>query len=169
MIMFIYAILAIISVISGILMITRRNVVHSALFLLLTMFCLAGIYLLLYQEFLAVLQILLYAGTVMVLFIFVVMAVNIKDPKETWLTPKRWILGVLVGILGLIELFVILVQTVFKGEKGVFSLSKISELGGNTQAIGHILYTKYLLPFELASIILLVAMIGAIVLTRREE
>lgn len=163
-----FAILAAGAVVTALLVVLQRNPMVSAIFLILTFFCLAGIYLLLNAPFLAAIQILVYAGAVMVLFLFVIMLLNLE--RERKLAARHRLQKVCAVILGL----VLLVQTgsVFHslfltGEKGFFPADKVAALG-NTEVVARLLFTDFLLPFEITSVLLLVAIIGAIILAKRE-
>ena len=154
----------------GVLVITARNTVHSVLFLVANFLCVAVLYVVLAAEFLAVIQVLVYAGGIVVLYLFVVMLVNLKAIPEANLDPRRRSrLGLALATDLLAEVIAIVVYTA--GRPPVVSAAATpSELAGrgNTEVVGWLLYTDYLIPFELASMLLLVAMIGAILLARRE-
>jgi NADH-quinone oxidoreductase subunit J len=152
------------AVISGVLMVTRRNVVHSAVFLITALLATAGIYLQLDAEFLFAVQIILYVGGIMVLFVFVIMLVNLDVAlHQIAFNRQRWVAGVLALVLGG-ELTV----AFWKGGS-VFNLpaAAASGLQPNTERVGQALFENYMLPFEIASILLLVAMIGAVVMSKR--
>lgn len=168
------------SILSGIMMITRKNAVHSALWLVLTFFNLAVMYVMLGAEFLAALQVLVYTGAILVLFLFVVMLLGLKEgPKLGGLHTAQiiaaWPIGlVLMGQMVLIVLFTAQPREVHYGDiigtqEVLWNQTNITAVGGNVQALGQTLYTQFLLPFEIASLILLLAVIGAIVLARKEE
>jgi NADH-quinone oxidoreductase subunit J len=154
----------------GVLVIAARNAVHSVLFLIGNFLCVATLYVLLQAEFLAVIQVLVYAGGIVVLYLFVVMLVNLKRPPEENAASQRF------GKTGLVLAGAVLAEVVaitFYGTarsapSGPGLGEGVSALGGNVQTLGWLLYTDYLVPFELASMLLLVAMIGAIVLAKRE-
>ena len=145
---------------SAIMVITRRNTVHSAVFLVLSFLAMAGIFVLLEAEFVAAVQVLVYAGGIMVLFLFVVMLV---DLEVRWGPARTW--QAVVGS-GLTVLLVLLLLSSLRDwhPSAVLEAPSFREMGGNLQAVGMLLYQKYLLPFELASILLLVAMVGAALL-----
>ena len=152
----------------GILVITARNTVHSVLFLVLNFLCVAVLYVLLGAEFLAAIQVLVYAGGIVVLYLFVVMLVNLKRPPELHHDPLRQTrLG--LGLAGavLAELAAIVVYSATRNLPSP-APETVPIAGGNTEQLGWLLYTDYLIPFEVASVLLLVAMIGAIVLAKRE-
>lgn len=163
-----FIVLALASVTAAILVIVQRNPVTSAIFLIITVFCLAGIFLLLHAEFVAVIQVMVYAGAIMVLFLFVIMLLNPERERKI-LIPLRLpkVLGVLLGAILLFQLGFLFQAFLFAGSKGDFPPEKVASLG-NTEVVARLLFTDFLLPFEITSILLLVAIIGAIVLARRE-
>ena len=152
----------------AVLVVTTRDTVHSVLFLVLDFLFVAALYVLLSAPFLAVIQILVYAGGIVVLYLFVVMLVNLKRPPEAHQDPhRRTRLGFVLAVLVLVELGAItLYQTVRPGPAAAADATL--PVAGNTEQVGWLLYTSYLIPFEIASMLLLVAMIGAIVLAKRE-
>ncbi len=153
----------------AVLVVTTKDTVHSVLFLVLDFLFVAALYVLLSAQFLAVIQILVYAGGIVVLYLFVVMLVNLKRPPEAHRDPHRLTkLG--FGLAGavLIELGAILVSGYMKAPAAAAAATETLPVNGNTEQVGWLLYTSYLIPFEIASMLLLVAMIGAIVLAKRE-
>jgi NADH-quinone oxidoreductase subunit J len=152
----------------AILVVSTPNTVHSVLFLVLNFLFVAALYVLLGAEFLAVIQVLVYAGGIVVLYLFVVMLVNLKRPPETHQDPHRQTRAglVLAGVV-LAELAAILTYRVMGSPAGATPTAAPLP-GGNVERVGWMLYTDFLIPFEVASILLLVAMIGAIVLAKRE-
>jgi NADH-quinone oxidoreductase subunit J len=163
-----FVVLAAITVITALLVILQRNPVASAIFLIMTFFCLAGIYLLLGAQFLAVIQILVYAGAIMVLFLFVIMLLNLEKEKKI-ITRHRLqkIFGVFLGIVLLMQIGMVFHSILVTGERGFFPPEKVAALG-NTEVVARLLFTDFLLPFEITSVLLLVAIIGAIILAKRE-
>ena len=153
---------------TAILVIVQRNPVASAIFLILTLFALAGIYLLLHAEFIAAIQVLVYAGAIMVLFLFVIMLLNLEKEKRI-VTRNRLLkgAGILLSLALLVQIGAIFQKVLLEGTKGSFSPEKVASLG-NTQVIAQLLFTDFLLPFEITSVLLLVAIIGAIVLVKKE-
>ncbi len=151
------------AVLGGLLVITRKNPVHSALALILTLLALAGLYLMLYAPFVAGVQIILYAGGIMVLFLFVIMLINIDRSVREEQFNKQW----LVGILAAVSLFGLVIAVFVKG-KFAFP-DRIAQLPEemNTQQIAQVLYTNYMFAFEIASLLLLVAIIGAVVMAKK--
>jgi NADH-quinone oxidoreductase subunit J len=144
--------------------ITARSTVHSVLFLVADFLCIATLYVTLEAQFLAVIQVLVYAGGIVVLYLFVVMLVNLKGAPEAHSDPRRQgRLALVMSVAVFAELLVIGAYGYVKpaGLAGVLS-------PGNVEQVGMALYTDFLIPFEVASMLLLVAMVGAIVLARRE-
>jgi NADH-quinone oxidoreductase subunit J len=164
-----FLVFAALAVLGGIAAITRRNVVHGLLFLVFTFLNVAAIFFLTQAYFLAVVQILVYAGAIMVLFFFVVMLLNLRtfEQEEQTHRKQRWIsLGLCLLVLA--EFVVVLAGVTFTSARGG-SLEAIEAAGGGTKAFGKALFDQMLLPFEVASVVLLVAMVGAIILVRREK
>jgi NADH-quinone oxidoreductase subunit J len=142
-----------------------KNPVYSALALLVMFFHVAGLFVTLHAEFLAIIQILVYAGAILVLYLFVVMLLNLKREEHF---HSQLIVGLFLGCV----LFAEAVLLVLKGEtrlgQNLAAANTTVELTrGNTESIGELLYTTYLFPFEVASLILLVAMVGAVILTKK--
>jgi len=161
-----FSITAAIAVASAIAVIATKNSVHSAVFLALNFLCFAVLYLLLHAEFLFYVQIAVYAGAIMVLFLFVVMLIRVRtegtEPDELrWQKPIAFALGIL--LIGL----AFLIGRAAAG--GTVRMPEVATEFGTVEAIGKLLLTKYLLPFELTSVLLLVAILGAVVLARKEE
>ena len=150
----------------AVMVISTRNTVHCVLFLVINFLFVAALYVLLGAPFLAVIQILVYAGGIVVLYLFVVMLVNLKRPPEAHSDPRRRSrLGFALAVIVLVQLAAIAVG----GGGTVNPVPYPTTAGmGNTEQVGLMLYTDYLIPFEVASILLLVAMVGAIVLTKKE-
>jgi NADH-quinone oxidoreductase subunit J len=150
----------------AILVVTTKDTVHSVLFLVLDFLFVAALYVLLNAPFLAVIQILVYAGGIVVLYLFVVMLVNLKRPPEAHQDPHRRA-GLGFGMAAAILLEVAAIS-VYASASTAPATSGILPVSGNTEQVGWLLYTNYLIPFEIASMLLLVAMIGAIILAKRE-
>jgi NADH-quinone oxidoreductase subunit J len=151
----------------GVLVVTARNTVHCVLFLVANFLCVAVVYVLLAAEFLAVIQILVYAGGIVVLYLFVVMLVSLRGAPEPLDTGRHSRLGFILAALMLAEISAILMYSAARPASAVAAAPARPE-GGNTEVVGMMLYSDYLVPFELASMLLLVAMIGAILLARKE-
>ena len=165
---FVFYFLAVIMVVAALRVITARNPVHAALFLVLTFFNAGGLWLLLQAEFLAITLVMVYVGAVMVLFLFVVMMLDINLDR---LREGFWSylpVGALVGILMLVEMVMVLGGSYF-GLEAMPAPPAAAETYSNTREIGRVLYTDYVYPFELASLVLLVAMVAAVALTLRKR
>jgi NADH-quinone oxidoreductase subunit J len=162
---FIFYVLATVLLFAALRVITTRNPVVAALHLVLAFFTASGIWLLLQAEFLAIALVLVYVGAVMVLFLFVVMMLDINIDK---LREGFWDYLPMAGMIGLlmaVEMAMVLGGKYFGATKAVSKPADYS----NTAELGRVLYTDYLLPFELASVVLLVAIVAAIVLTLRDR
>jgi NADH-quinone oxidoreductase subunit J len=152
----------------AILVITARNTVHSVLFLVVNFLFVAALYALLGAQFLAVIQVIVYAGGIVVLYLFVVMLVNLKRPPEVHQDPhRRSRLALVLACALLAEICAIAVWGYVRPDVPVSPVSAATA-AQNVEQVGWLLYTHYLVPFEVASILLLVAMVGAIILARRE-
>ncbi|OGQ34045.1 MAG: hypothetical protein A3F16_01890 [Deltaproteobacteria bacterium RIFCSPHIGHO2_12_FULL_43_9] len=154
---------------SAIMVITRRNPIISALYLCLTLFCLAALFVLLEAYFIAAVQVLVYAGAVMVLFIFVIMLLNLDPEKmivEYFQTPR------MISVISALLLFGFLTFVFWTnnitGERGYDFPVQITQGGGHLKAMSSKLFTTFLLAFEVTSILLLVAIVGAVVLAKRK-
>jgi NADH-quinone oxidoreductase subunit J len=154
----------------AIMVVSTKNTVHSVLFLVLNFLFVAALYVLLGAQFLAVIQILVYAGGIVVLYLFVVMLVNLKRPPEAHQDPHRMTrLGFGLAAAVLLELGAIAAYgSSSAANPAPVAASPSIPVSGNTEQVGWLLYTNYLIPFEIASMLLLVAMIGAIILAKRE-
>jgi NADH-quinone oxidoreductase subunit J len=152
----------------AVLVISTKDTVHSVLFLVMDFLFVAALYVLLAAPFLAVIQILVYAGGIVVLYLFVVMLVNLKRPPEAHSDPRRLTkLAFGMSAAVLLELGAIAVYSSRLPPTPIAPGAGMP-VSGNTEEVGWLLYTSYLIPFEVASMLLLVAMIGAIVLAKRE-
>jgi NADH-quinone oxidoreductase subunit J len=160
---------ALITIASAVMVISSRNPVHSVLFLILAFFNSAGLFLLLGAEFLAMTLIIVYVGAVAVLFMFVVMMLDINFVELRQGFLQYLPIGALVGIILLAELVLILGGWAMSPEAAHTATATIPSDLTNTHALGRILYTDYLYLFEAAGMVLLIAMIGAIVLTHRKR
>jgi NADH-quinone oxidoreductase subunit J len=151
----------------AVLVVSTKDTVHSVLFLVLDFLFVSALYVLLGAPFLAVIQVLVYAGGIVVLYLFVVMLVNLKRPAEAHQDPhRRGKLGFALAAAVLLEFGVIVASGYLQPSQAVAAAPV--PVTGNTEQVGWLLYTSYLIPFEIASMLLLVAMIGAIVLAKRE-
>ena len=153
----------------AVLVISTKDTVHSVLFLVLDFLFVAALYVLLGAQFLAAIQVLVYAGGIVVLYLFVVMLVNLKRSPEAHQDPhRRGKLGFFLSAAVLIELCAIAVYGYARPAPALAPPVAVLPVSGNTEEVGWLLYTQYLIPFEIASMLLLVAMVGAIVLAKRE-
>jgi NADH-quinone oxidoreductase subunit J len=160
---------AAVTVAAGLMVILARNPVHAVLFLILAFFNAAGLFVLLGAEFLAMILVVVYVGAVAVLFLFVVMMLDVDFAELRAGFIRYAPLGALVGLIVLVELVLVVLSNVV--QPGALSTASAPIPSGvtNTEALGRVLYTKYAYFFEGAGLILLVAMIGAIVLTLRHK
>jgi NADH-quinone oxidoreductase subunit J len=187
----VFMVVGTIAVASSILVVAMRNPVHSALFLLLTFLCVAVLFVMKGAEFVGAVQVLVYAGGIMVLFLFVVMLINVRHLTDERMTSKYWLGGIGMG-LAVFVLFVTMVRpgtyhqevnkpdalksvTTYRNRRihqadGSVIRRRVARhtVVGNSEAVGMALYSDYLVPFEVASLFLLVAMIGAIVIGARQ-
>lgn len=165
-----FVIFSVLAFAGGVGTITRKNVVHGLLMLVFTFLNVAAIFFLTQAYFLAVIQILVYAGAILVLFVFVIMLLNLRTFEQEEQVHRRqlWIAFAL-SVLVLAEFVIVLGGIGFTSARAGFSPQAISEAGGGTRVFGEALFNNMLLPFEVASVVLLVAMVGAIVLVKREK
>ncbi|MGA9974622.1 MAG: NADH-quinone oxidoreductase subunit J [Candidatus Sulfotelmatobacter sp.] len=160
---FFFYLLSGIMLIGGILVITRKNPVHSALALIVTLLAKASIYLMLYAPFVAGVQIILYAGGIMVLFLFVIMLVSIERSMKERQFNSQWVVGI-VAATALGGLFI----AVYSKVKDIFPDHVLPVVeNDNTQKVATLLYGQYMFAFEIASLLLLVAIIGAVVMAKK--
>jgi NADH-quinone oxidoreductase subunit J len=149
----------------AILTITRRNAVHSAISLIVSLLGVAGLYLLQDAEFLFAVQIVLYVGGIMVLFLFVIMLVNLDQMAKERQFNRGW----LVGLATVVAVGVEIAYFFYRGQ-GTFKLADVvppASTLGNTEVLADVLFKEYLLPFEIASILLLVAVVGSVVMAKK--
>ena len=153
----------------ALLVVSTKNTVHAVLFLVLNFLAVAALYVLLTAQFLAAIQVLVYAGGIVVLYLFVVMLVNLKRPPEDHSAPQRrgWTALALASVV-LVQLGAILVLGSAGTPVDPQTMENSDLAINNVEAVGMLLYTDYLVPFEVASMLLLVAMVGAIILAKRE-
>ncbi|GAB4487388.1 MAG: NADH-quinone oxidoreductase subunit J [Thermodesulfovibrionales bacterium] len=150
----------------SLLVVTRKNPVHSVMWMLLLFFHIAGLYLFLNAEFIAAIQVIVYAGAILVLFLFTVLLLNLKEELAISRFVASWpagfviVSGMLVFVLSALQHFVL-------GPQGAYTIERI-RTETHAKALGSLLYTEYLFPFEIASLVLLVAVVGAIVLAKRK-
>jgi NADH-quinone oxidoreductase subunit J len=159
---YLFFLLAAVALISGVLVVFQRHPLRSALWLIVNFFAVAGIYLLAHAEFIAAIQVIVYAGAIMVLFLFVIMLLNLREPEEAPRQPyiSQKLLGIILALgTGLL--------LVYGFSQAILPEAKAMAPGlGNTESIARLLFTEYLLPFEVTSILLLVAIVGAVILAK---
>jgi len=162
-----FYVFAAILVFAALRVVTARNPVHAALWLVLAFFTAAAHWLMLRAEFLAIVLVLVYVGAVMVLFLFVVMMLDVNFDVLRKEFRSYLPVGTAVGVLVVVEMMLVLVSNRLQGVVG--GGAAVVPGGSNTKALGELLYTDYVYPFEIAAVILLVAIVAAIVLTHRER
>ena len=155
--------IAVIAIATAVSVIASRNAVYSALFLVLNFITIASLYLLLNAAFIAMVQVTVYAGAIMVLFLFVIMLLGEEREEPSsrlkWQAPTAFLMS--------LALLILFVAALIQGDMGLQqALAQVSEGFGSPASVGRLLFSEYLIPFEVTSVLLLVAMVGAIVLTR---
>jgi len=160
-----FFIFASVSIASGIMVITRRNPVSSALFLVLNFFALGGLYLTLNAQFIAVIQILVYAGAIMVLFLFVIMLLNLGD-EERLAEKISYTKMAAVGLCVAVFLEIVYIVGFSAGALPPGDIANGARIG-TIEAVGNVLFTSYLFPVEITAILLLAAVIGAVILAKK--
>ncbi|HYA88246.1 MAG TPA: NADH-quinone oxidoreductase subunit J [Nitrospirota bacterium] len=150
---------------SAVMMITRRNPIHSVMFMLLLFFHIAGVFVLLNAEFLAAVQLIVYAGAILILYLFVVMLLNVDRESSAARANRYWGWMVGFGVVIATEIILLVSRGTFSAEAGqTMQLS-----GSGVRELGGLLYRNYLVPFEAASIILLVGLVGAVMLAKKRS
>ena len=167
--LFFFYVFAVVLVGSALMVISSRTPVHSVLFLILAFFNAAGLFMLAGAEFLALMLVIVYVGAVAVLFLFVVMMLDIDFAELRQGILQYMPIGLLVGLVLAIELLMVAASWVVAPETAAGSAIAIDATISNTRALGQVIYTRYVFLFEGAGMVLLVAMIGAIVLTLRHK
>jgi NADH-quinone oxidoreductase subunit J len=160
---FFFYFFAAVAIVSAVVVITRRNPVHSAVALIFTLLAVAGFYLMLYAPFVAGVQIIVYVGGIVVLFLFVIMLVNLERAMREEQFNRQWHVALLIAA----ALGGLIVYLYARGRTGLMASLPMLPEQQNTQDIGTLLYGGYLLPFEIASLLLLVAMVGAVVMAKK--
>jgi len=166
--MVVFLAFAFVAIVTGIGVIFARNAVYSALLLVANFFCLAVFYVLLNAQFLAAVQLTVYAGAIMVLFVFVIMLLSPTGERHV-LRRMRWqgLLAIPLVAVFIGQAILAIVAGSMSTAAGPYTLEHINDLGGSVQAVGSVLFTDFLLPFEVTSLLLVVALVGAIVLGKR--
>ncbi|UCE78921.1 MAG: NADH-quinone oxidoreductase subunit J [Nitrospiraceae bacterium] len=157
---------AVVIIVLSLLVVTRKNPVHSVMWMLLLFFHIAGLYLFLNAEFIAAIQIIVYAGAILVLFLFVVLLLNLREELLIERFIGTWPTALVISV-SLLILVIRAIQDMALAPPGNHSVDAI-QAETHTVALGKILYTDYLFPFEIASVVLLIAIIGALVLAKRK-
>ncbi|GAB3502126.1 NADH-quinone oxidoreductase subunit J [Spirosoma knui] len=163
---YLFLILTALTLFSAISVVTARNPIYSVLGLIGTFFCLSGHYILLNAQFLAAVNIIVYAGAIMVLFLFTIMFLNLRKEDEESKTNLTKMASVIVG--GLLMIMLITIFRAKSAQVPTFSPMSFNAKTGLVENLGQLLYIDYILPFELASVLFLVAMVGAVMLGKRE-
>ena len=169
----IFYIFSFIAILSAIMVVASKNTVHSVFFLILDFISISFLFIMIGAEFLGMIMLIVYVGAVAILFLFVVMMLNVAEQKNEWFTSQKISthipIGLLISLIIFFELIIVIGGWKYKSDL-VDSISiKINSSMTNTQLIGNVIYTDYIHLFQLSGMILLVAMIGAIVLTFRQR
>ncbi|MBW2056790.1 MAG: NADH-quinone oxidoreductase subunit J [Deltaproteobacteria bacterium] len=157
---------AFVALLAAVLMVTRKNPIHSAIFLILTLLCTAVLFFLLQSPFIAIIQVLVYAGAIMMLIVFVVMLLELEEELRL---PLKISFSKGVGVLTVLLIMLGLFFAVFGGARGLsdgYTPELLSHLG-SVRIVGKLLFTDYLLPFEIVSVLLMAAIVGAVALTKK--
>ena len=158
--------LAVLAAFSAVMMILQRNPVNSALYLILNFFCLGGLYLTLNAQFIAMVQVLVYAGAIMVLFLFVIMLLNLGDDRRLREhLGLRMYLGIGFSVALVLELLFIFL---FRSSNSAVQQSPNAAEMGTVEYVGKVLFTRFLFPFEVTSLLLLAAIVGAVILAKKK-
>jgi NADH-quinone oxidoreductase subunit J len=156
---------AFLSIIASLLVITRKNPIHSALFMVMTLLCVATLFFLLYSQFIAIVQIIVYAGAIVMLIVFVIMLLDLEEELRSGLKLLySKVIGGMLAVLFLFGIIYAVVASPLTGTVGPYAPAKLSD---DVKVIGTVLFTQYLLPFEIASILLVAAIVGAVVLCKK--
>jgi NADH-quinone oxidoreductase subunit J len=165
-----FIIMSLIIIACAIGVVFQKNPIYSAVFLIPTMVSLAVLYVLLHAQCVAAVQVMVYAGAIMVIFVFVIMLLNLnKDDLEGDRNklPMQKPAAIILGLMLVVMIGVIMTRTIYQGAQGEYTPEVMDQIG-NTQLVGKMLFTKYVLPFEIASILLFAAIVGAIVLAKKQ-
>ena len=165
-----FYLIAAVSILTAIGVVAARNPVHSGIFLVLCFLNVAGIFVMLGAEFLAVIQVIVYTGAILVLVLFVLMLVDPDElPSFTDAQPLQRYLGLLLGVVLLLEVAAAIITRTALDSRGDATPANIDAVGGNVQAIGRVIFSEYLLAFEVISLVLTIGILGAIVLATPER
>src|SRR5512146_1077960 len=160
----IFVYFAAVILVSAVMMITRKNPIHSVMFMLLLFFHIAGVFVLLNAEFLAAVQLIVYAGAILILYLFVVMLLNVDRESSTARANRFWPWMVAFGVLIAGEVIVLIARGTFPTE----TEQPLQHAGAGVKELGVLLYQRYMVPFEIASVILLVGLVGAVMLAKKQ-
>jgi NADH-quinone oxidoreductase subunit J len=160
-----FILLSVMAVGSALMVITRKNPVHSVLYLVVTFFAISGHYILLNAQFLAIVNIIVYAGAIMVLFLFVVMMMNLNVANE----PQKNKLLQFAGVISGGGVFLVIVAALVKSKSVAGTMEMQTGDYGLIKTLGKVLFNDYVLPFEISSVLFLSAMIGAVVISKKES
>ena len=163
---YLFLILTALTLVSAMGVVTARKPIYSVLALIATFFCLSGHYILLNAQFLAAVNIIVYAGAIMVLFLFTIMFLNLRNDDEEAKTNLTKIASVIVG--GTLMVMLIMIFRAKSSQMPTGSAIGFNSQTGMVENLGHLLYGSYILPFELVSVLFLIAMVGAVMLGKRE-
>jgi NADH-quinone oxidoreductase subunit J len=160
-----FYIFAVLAIGAAILAVTRKNVIHSAVFLATTLLATAGIFLTLHAEFLFIVQIILYTGGILVLYVFVIMLVNLDLALQQVQFNRRWYVGLLLTVVLGTQVF----AAILMSRQSLYALpaAPVQQLEPNTEQVAWGLFHTYVLPFEIASVLLLVAMVGGVIMAKK--
>ena len=158
---------AFVSILASLLVISRKNPLHSAVFLVLTFLCVAVLYLLLYSQFIAIIQVIVYAGAIVTLILFVIMLLDLEEELRSGLRLLySKVLGSVLAVLFLFGIIYSVAAAPLTGNLGAYPPGKLSD---NVKVIGEVLFTRYLFPFEIVSVLLVAAIVGAVVLSKKRK
>ncbi len=153
------------SILASLLLITRKNPIHSALFMVLNFLCVAVLYLLLQSQFIAIIQVVVYAGAIVMLIVFVLMLLDLEEELRSGLKLLySKVIGSMLAVLFLFGIIYSVAASSLTGKTGTYTPEKVS---ANVKAVGEGLFTQYLFPFEIASILIVAAIVGAVVLSKK--
>ena len=161
-----FLIISLVAIISAILVISCKNPINSALSLIMTFFCLATYYVMLDAPFMAAVQVMVYAGAIMVLMVFTIMLLNVRVDASKKHSNKL-IFGSIIGFFTLLNTVYVVIKSQAAAPTGPYSVDMIKQIG-HTELIGKEMFTNFLLPFELTSILLLAAIVGAVILAKKK-
>ncbi len=165
MVTYLFILFAVIAIATALAVVLNKSTVNSALFLVLNLLSLAGIYLLLQAQFLAIIQVLVYAGAIMVLFLFVIMLLNLQDEEKTF---SRSRVQFVLSFLLVAVVFAQILYSVGSATNLLPAVSTSMKTVGTVEAVGNVLFTKYLIPVEVTAILLTAAVVGALLIAQRK-